>query len=234
MIVPPLRERDREATELMDAPGCDPAALERTYARFRFVNAVVAGWQVTYRRHLRPVLPRDRPATVLDVGCGGGDLARALARWARRDGYRLHVTGTDPDPRAHAWATGRPPVPGVEFVRARSGDLLAQGRRFDVVVSNHLLHHLDDEGFAALLDDSRSLARRRALHSDIARSRWAYALFSAGALPLSPGSFTRRDGLTSIRRSWSRAELHAAAPPGWRVERPWPGRNLLRHDADGA
>ncbi|MCI2238588.1 class I SAM-dependent methyltransferase [Paenibacillus sp. TRM 82003] len=230
MIGAHLRERDRDAVELMDAPDCDPEALARTYARFRLVNAVVAGWWATYRLHVRPLLPRERPATVLDVGCGGGDLARALARWARRDGIALEVTGVDPDPRAHAWAVSRPPVDGVRFERALSADLVAQGRRFDVVVSNHLLHHLDDEELRALLDDSRTLARRRALHSDIARSRWAYLLFSAGALPLAPGSFIRADGLTSIRRSWRPAELRAHVPPGWRVERPWPGRNLLAHD----
>ena len=233
MSAPSLRRRDRRAVERMDDPGCDLAALHRTYAQFRVVNAVVAGWQVTYRRHVRPLLHRERPTTLLDVGCGGGDLARALARWARRDGYRLEVTGVDPDERAHAWAVRQPPVPGVRFRRALSGDLVAGGERFDVVVSNHLLHHLDDAALAALLEDSRVLARRRAAHSDIARSRWAYALFSAGTRPFFPGSFIREDGLTSIRRSFTAAELSAAAPPGWRVERPWPGRNLLLHDAGG-
>ena len=78
----PLAERDRHATELMDDPGCDLATLERTYARFALVNAVVAGWQLTYRRFVRPVLHHDRTTTVLDIGCGGDDLALALARWA--------------------------------------------------------------------------------------------------------------------------------------------------------
>ncbi|WP_432496744.1 class I SAM-dependent methyltransferase [Kineococcus auxinigenes] len=230
MILPALARRDVLATERMDAPDCDPAVLARTYARFGVVNALVAGWRVTYLRHVRPLLRRDRPADVLDVGCGGGDVARALARWARRDGYRLRVLGIDPDARAHAWATGRPAVPGVSFRRAFSADLVAEGRRFDVVLSNHLLHHLGDAELAALLVDSQRLARLRVLHSDIARSRWAYALFSAGALPLAPGSFIRADGLTSIRRSRTAAELRAAVPPGWRVERPWPGRNLLVHE----
>ncbi|NAZ86008.1 class I SAM-dependent methyltransferase [Kineococcus indalonis] len=233
MSAPSLRRRDERATERMDDPGCDLTALHRTYAQFRLVNAVVAGWRVTYRRHLRPLLRREGPTSLLDVGCGGGDLARALARWARRDGHRLEVTGVDPDERAHAWAARQPPVPGVRFRRARSGDLVAAGERFDLVVSNHLLHHLDPEQLAALLEDSRVLARRRAVHSDIARSRWAYALFSAGTRPFFPGSFIREDGLTSIRRSFTAAELAAAVPAGWRVERPWPARTLLVHDAAG-
>ena len=155
MSLPDLSARDRTAVELMDDPECDLPALERTYAQFRVVNAVVAGWQLAYRRHVRPLLRDDRVTTILDVGCGGGDLARALARWARRDGRRAQVTGIDPDPRAHAWAARQPPVPGVSFRCAHSSDLVAEGRRFDVVVSNHVLHHLDEHGLRTLLEAQR-------------------------------------------------------------------------------
>lgn len=230
MIPPRLDHRDRDAVERMDDPDCDPVALERTYAHFRTVNAVVAGWQLTYRRHVRPVLRRGRPTTVLDIGSGGGDLPRALVRWAARDGHELQVTAVDPDPRAHSWATRQPAVPGVFFRRAFSSDLVAEGRAFDVVVSNHLLHHLDEAQFHALLADSQRLARLRAVHSDIARSRWAYLLFSAGTRPFFRGSFIRADGLISIRRSYTAGELRAAVPPGWRVEAHPPWRNLLLHD----
>lgn len=231
MIVPSLVERDRDVTEQMDDPGCDEAALRRTYAQFRIINGLVTGWRSTYRHQLRPVLRRDRATTVLDVGCGGGDLARCLVRWAGRDGFEVKVTGIDPDPRAHAWAVSRPPVPGLSFRRAFSGDLVAEGRSFDVVISNHVLHHLDDAQLQQFLADSQQLTTVRAVHSDIVRSRWAYLLFSAGTLAFFPGSFIRADGLVSIRRSYTPEELAATLPPGWRVERQRPWRNLVMHDA---
>lgn len=234
MIAPRLAHRDRAAVERMDAPDCDLEALHRTYAHFRYVNTVVAGWWLTYRRHLRPVLRRDRVTTVLDIGCGGGDVARALARWAKRDGYRVRITGVDPDLRAHAWSAQQPAVPDVSFRRAFSHELVAEGRAFDVVISNHLLHHLDDAQFQALLSDSRRLARTVAVHSDIARSRSAYLLFSAVTRPFFRGSFIREDGLTSIRRSYTAEELEAVVPPGWRVERQRPSRNLLIHEPGAA
>ena len=199
MTLPDLTQRDRHATERMDAPDCDPASLESTYAHFRVVNAVVAGWQLTYRWYLRPVLRRDQVTTVLDIGSGGGDLPRALARWAARDGYPVRITGIDPDSRAHSWATRQAAAPGVSFRRALSSDLVAEGRSFDVVISNHLLHHLNDVQLQVLLADSQRLARIRTVHSDIARSRWAYVLFSAGTWPFFGGSFIRQDGLISIR-----------------------------------
>ena len=230
MIPPDLARRDRGAVERMDAPDCDLQALERTYAHFRTVNALVAGWRLTYRRHLRPVLSRGRVTTVLDIGSGGGDLPRALARWAERDGYRVQITAIDPDPRAHGWATAQPHVEGITFRRAFSHELVAEGRSFDMVISNHLLHHLDDAQLQALLADSQRLARLRVVHSDIARSRWAYLFFAVGTWPFFRGSFIREDGLTSIRRSYTAEELEAVVPSGWRVERQRPWRNLLVHE----
>lgn len=226
---PDLRERAVGARERMDHPHCDQRMLERTYAQFPLVNTVVTGWRTAYRRHVRPLLDRDRITTALDIGSGGGDLTRALTRWARRDGFRLQITGVDPDPRAHAWAVSRRSEPGLSFRQALSRELVAEGVQVDLVVSNHLLHHLDPEQFTQLLADSQRLARRRVVHSDINRSASAYALFSVGTLPF-PGSFIREDGLTSIRRSRTTAELGADAPPGWRVQRLGPWRNLLVHD----
>jgi len=218
----------------MDLPDCDPVLLERTYAQFPLINAVVSGWRRNYRRYVRPVLAAQDGGTVLDIGAGGGDLARALARWARRDGLSVQVTGIDPDPRAHAYASGRPAPDGCSFRAALSSDLVAEGAVFDVVVSNHVLHHLDDAAFQGILADSEKLAASLALHSDIERSPWAYGLFSAGTLPFFHGSYIRRDGLTSIRRSYTARELGAAAPAGWETLRAHPWQNLLLYRGQSA
>lgn len=223
-----LAQRDPDAVEEMDRPDCDPRKLDRTYAQFGVVNAVVSGWHRTYASLLRPAFSQDRTNTLLDIGSGGGDVPRAIARWARRDGFRLEVTAIDPDERAHAYATSRPAVPGLSFRRALSTELVREGAGFDAVTSNHVLHHLDPGEFAGLLDDTEQLARRVAVHSDIARHPLAYALFSAGTLPL-PGSYIRQDGLTSIRRSYTTTELREAVAgrDQWRVRTAVPFINLL-------
>ncbi|TFB53395.1 class I SAM-dependent methyltransferase [Cryobacterium tagatosivorans] len=226
--LPSLRVRASDAVELMDDPACDPERLARTYADFRIVNAFVSGWRGMYRRDIRPALSRSRPRTLLDIGSGGGDVARALARWAARDGLLLQVTAIDPDARAHAYATGLPPLPGLTFRRALSSELVAEGARFDFVVSNHVLHHLGAAELGGLLVDSERLCAGRVLHSDIERSRPAYLGFGLATWPFFRGSFIRADGLTSIRRSFTAAELRAVLPGGWKVTREVPSRLVLR------
>jgi 2-polyprenyl-3-methyl-5-hydroxy-6-metoxy-1,4-benzoquinol methylase len=213
-----MRQRAADAVELMDLPDCDARLLDNTYRQFGLVNRVLSGWRRLYVRELRPGLAASTaPGTLLDIGSGGGDLAYQLAEWARHDGLALRITGIDPDARAAAFARGRPPRPGVEFRQAHSSDLVREGSSFDYVISNHVLHHLSPGGLQQLLSDSAALARRRVLHNDLRRSAAAYALFWAAALPFRD-SYIRVDGLTSIRRSYTRAELSALAPPGWTVE----------------
>jgi 2-polyprenyl-3-methyl-5-hydroxy-6-metoxy-1,4-benzoquinol methylase len=225
-----LAERDTTARELMDDPACDPEVLRRTYERFALVNAVVSGQRAVYRRWFRPKLRRGRAVRLLDVGTGGGDLPRRVLRWAKRDGFCVEATGIDPDGRAIGFARERPREPGLRFLCMDTRELNEAGERFDILVSNHVLHHLSDEARGALLADSERLLLPAgvAVHCDIERSRLAYAAFATATWPLEAtllrGTFIRPDGLTSIRRSATAAELAAVLPHGWRVRRRFPSR----------
>lgn len=220
-----LRRRQTELLEHMDDPHCDLERLERTYSQFSVVNQLVAGWQLVYRRFLRPLMVR-QPISLLDIGSGGGDVARQLAHWARRDGLELRLTLADPDGRAFRYAKSRALPPNVRLVRGHSRDLANAGERFDVVTSNHLLHHLSKAELKGLCQDSAQLARHLALHNDICRSDLAYLGFAL-TWPLFRKSFITADGLRSIRRSYTPAELAKVAPSAWRVETFAPYRNLL-------
>lgn len=223
-----LSRRERSLRELMDDPDCDPQRLHATLRRFHLVNRLVAGWGTVYRTRLRSLLAElPQPARVLDIGSGGGDVVLRLAKLAERDGIEVQWTGVDPDPRADRLAQDRQ-RPGVRFLCTDAETLLDRGETFDVVLSNHVLHHLDDAELLSFAETSRRLARHVVFHGDIARGRLAYALFAAGITPLAPGTFLRTDGLRSIRRSYRQAELAAALGPQWEIETPAPFRLLAR------
>lgn len=225
-----LAVRDLELEELMDDPACDPRRLRATLRRFGTINRLVSGWGTVYRTRLAPHLRSlGRPARVLDLGSGGGDVVVRLARLAEADGLEVQWTGIDPDDRAHAVAVERGAPANVAFRCADASALVAAGDTFDAVLSNHVLHHLGGQA-ATFLAESRALSHGLVLHGDIARSRSAFGLYAVGITPFAPGTFLRTDGLRSIRRSFTAAELQRmlddADPGAWSVEVPVPFRLL--------
>ncbi|SDG54853.1 methyltransferase domain-containing protein [Microbacterium pygmaeum] len=215
-----LTVRDVDLRELMDDPDCDEQRLAATLRRFGTINRLISGWGGVYERRLRPHLARlGRPARVLDLGCGGGDVLARLAGLARSDGLDVEWVGVDPDPRALAVA-GKRATSGVRFRCADSSILVDEGERFDAVISNHVLHHLDADELRSFTADSLALATGPVMHGDIERGRLAQTLYAVGITPFAPGTFLRTDGLRSIRRSYRRDELRAALGPEWAVEHP--------------
>lgn len=226
-----LQKRAAHLREAMDDPACDLDRLRRTYAQFETLNRWLAGWRRIFDRRLRPVLGSG--GSVLDVGCGGGDVARSLERWSAEVGVALDITGIDRDERALAFARAKTTGATVRYRRATPEELLAEGRRYDVVISNHVVHHLTEAEVVPFLDTTAALARKLVLHNDLRRSDLAYLAFAPLGL-LVRGSFIVPDGLISIRRAFRPAELRRRLPEAWRVERHEPFRMLITRRPGGA
>lgn len=215
-------------TELMDNTNCDQNKLFNTYRYFATVNSLISRWKSIYRSHIAPLaLKNSRSITLLDIGFGGGDIPIALSKWAAKDDIELAITAIETDPRALEF-TGQLATPNkVNFELISAQEMLAQHRSFDIVISNHLLHHIPTTNLPELLETSRKLSRKRVIFNDIERSDIGWLLFNLLSRPFFRNSYVTQDGLTSIRRSYTRKELQAAIPDNWQVKRLFPFRLLL-------
>jgi len=222
-----LRRRNTRLEERMDDPGCDLEKLHNTYYQFRHINALLSRSRTLYTRWLRPAMREDRRYRLLDIGFGGGDILLKLAQWAAKDGLDLHLTGVDIDPRACAWAATLDVPSTVTFLHCDVADLVEQGERFDFIIGNHMLHHLDGGGMSQMLSQAQQLCAGQVLFTDLARGDLAYALFWTLTAVGFPNSYIRCDGLTSLRRSYTFKELRALAPAGWQARKLRPFRLTL-------
>lgn len=225
-----LSKRDINSQERMDNPECDLSELNNTYRQFKIVNTVIARWHKIFNSIIKPLF--DDPSqsyTLLDIGFGGGDIPLKLAHWASKSTIPLHITGIETDIRAYEFASSRQAPDNVTYLLSSSADLLEAGKKYDVVISNHLLHHLDGDAFISILSEARQLSRKAVIFNDIERSDVGYLLFNILSRPAFRSSFITGDGLTSIKRSYTFSELTQAAPAGWKVQRLFPYRLLLSY-----
>jgi SAM-dependent methyltransferase len=200
--------RRSTATEWLDGAGADARALEtflRDLARF---NAAMLGHRavLAWLRRATRRAPGDRPFTLLDVGCGYGDLLRAIRRWARKRGVPIRLVGLD-----HSRETiriARAASDNADGIEYRAGDVFEYRppEPVDFVVSSLLAHHLSDERIAALLRFMEAAARRGWLIYDLQRHPVPhYFIGLVGRLTrLSP--LMIEDGRISVARALTAAE----------------------------
>lgn len=105
-------------------------------------------------RLVRDVLNGD-PREVLDLGCGTGTLAVAMARAAGR----ARITGIDGDAEILDIARAKEGSEGIAFVAGLADALPFDVGSFDRVVCSLLLHHLDPAVKRAALAEARRVLR---------------------------------------------------------------------------
>jgi len=225
-----LSERQPQLVEIMDRDDCDPVLLENTYRQFATINLLLSKWKRIYKSRLLPLMQESRTYTLLDIGFGGGDVSIKLAEWAKKDGIDLKITGIETDERAYNFAAKSESPDSVTFLHCSSSDLAAKGASFDFVISNHVLHHLTSDQTKLILNEAKSLATQKVIFNDIERSDLGFVLFTTFARMLFRNSFIVADGLTSIKRSYTKKELQKVAPENWKVQRIFPFRLLLIYD----
>jgi 2-polyprenyl-3-methyl-5-hydroxy-6-metoxy-1,4-benzoquinol methylase len=214
--------------EAIDDPHCDAERLRRTYAHLAIINKTLSRMEHLLRRHVVEDAVRvGGSATVLELGCGGGDMLASLAREAAHAGIDLRLVGLDSDPRAVARARQTlAPYANAHVQQGRIDDLGLLPA--DYVFCNHVLHHFPPDDVVQVLRKLRLAARRRLLVNDLERSPVAYWLYTALAGVAFHKSFVYSDGRLSIRKGFRVPELESACgqagfPSGFRVERvpPW-------------
>ena len=216
--------------EHLDSPDC-PADIARATLRDIAVANTLLGGRAAADWGLANLLrdvPPGRPLTLLDVGAGGGDIAAHVTRQAARRGHRLIPLLLDRHPAAAAMsrASGAP-----TFLADACRPPLAPGS-VDLVLASQFLHHFSPAAAAGLLRQLDALARVGVVVADLRRTRLAAAGIWLVSFPLRFHPVTRRDGVTSVRRGFTAAELsrlldqagirgNVSPRPGFRLVATW-------------
>ena len=202
----------------MDDPTVDAEELAHNFDDIEVANRFFGGIAPL----ISAVFSRD-VRSLLDVGCGSGDIARALVREARRRGQHLRIVGVDRSEAVLAIAQTRTKAePQVTFVRADATALPFTDGAFDMATCNLALHHFEEAGAVAVLRELRRVSRVTPLVCDLERSRLGYLAARLFARFLAKNRLTKHDGPLSVKRAYTKGELLSlAAAAGWRAPRAW-------------
>jgi ubiquinone/menaquinone biosynthesis C-methylase UbiE len=209
--LPPLAQRS-DATELLDLPAHDPAELAVNLRDIRRVNRLAGGSAVVVKHlpRLLGALPRDRPAEILDLATGSGDIPRELLQWARRHERALRLTLTDVSPQILDVARDTlADAPGVTFALCDARETPFPDRAFDVVLCSLTLHHFAPDDAVRVLREMDRLSRTGFILNDIRRGAAGFVTAWAASRVATRNRLTRHDMPLSVRRAYTPDELRA-------------------------
>lgn len=197
--------------ELMDDFSIGGDLLRDTLDKLENINRWLGGNKVTLNG-LKTILknhPKEQEFTIVDIGCGHGDILRDVAKYGRKHHYNFKLLGVDANPTAIAYANEL----SLEFeeLSFKTQDIFSEEfktQEFDVVLATLFLHHFKEKELISFLGDTLKQTKVGIVVNDLHRHKLAYYLFMLLSLFIK-NKMIIEDGLTSVLRGFKRKDLES-------------------------
>ena len=181
------------------------AAILRDLARF---NGAMMGHRpvIQWLERATKTVPVDQPLTLVDIGCGYGDLLRAVRRWARKRGRSMKLIGIDLSPQVVGVA--RAATVAADDIDYQAVDIFdyQPTAPIDFVTTSLVTHHLPDQMIVRFLRWMEATARRGWVIYDLQRSVVPFYFIALAGWLMRLHPVVLYDGRVSVARSLTRGE----------------------------
>ena len=194
------------ATEMMDDFALEGVEFRDTLDKLEIINRLLGGNSVTIKglKKLLYTQTKTKTITIIDLGCGHGDILRDVAKFGRKNKYKFKLLGVDANPDAIKYARELSKdysELSFETIDVFSEDFKKQS--YDVVLCTLFLHHFKNDELIPFLKIAIKKATIGGVVNDLHRHRIAYYLFKMIGVFIK-NKMVREDGLTSVLRAFKK------------------------------
>jgi len=196
--------------EIMDDFEMEGEILKVTLDEIAQINRLLGGNSLTLKgvSHLVDKQATDNAITILDIGCGNGDMLRTLANYASKKGWNVKLLGVDANLYTIDYAKKlSESYDNIDYYHMDifSGDF--SDLKYDIVTCTLTLHHFNNTDLLNLMSLLIKKATIGIVINDLHRSAIAYRLFQLISFVFKLSDMPSKDGLTSILRGFKKIEL---------------------------
>jgi 2-polyprenyl-3-methyl-5-hydroxy-6-metoxy-1,4-benzoquinol methylase len=199
-----------DTPEIMDDFTLEGEVLREALDKIAKINQFLGGNSLTLNgvKELILTVPKSRLITIVDVGCGNGDLLRVLSNYGKENNYSFSLIGID----ANAFTVNHAKKLSESYsnINFQCEDIFEfdfSQLKCDIILCTLTLHHFKNEEIESLLTTFYANSKLGLVINDLHRSSLAYRLFQIICFLFQLNSMSREDGLTSILRGFKKEEL---------------------------
>jgi SAM-dependent methyltransferase len=198
--------------EIMDDFALEGDSLKLALDKIAQINQLLGGNRLTLKG-VAKLLKKESvssPITIVDVGCGNGDMLRKLADFGFKNNLNLQLIGVDANAFTVNYAVDLSrKYPNIKY---RCEDIFGQSfneLKFDIGLCTLTLHHFRNNEIFEFLDIFNKNSKLGFVINDLHRNSVAYRLFQGLCFVFQMNEMSRKDGLTSILKGFKKDELIA-------------------------
>lgn len=199
--------RRSEEKELMDDLECSGDVLTQTLKELRIINKLLGGNHVTISglNHLMGTSKSQR-FTIADLGCGGGDMAFHIQKWAINKGIEIQLTGIDANPNIISMAREKAANENttVEFIVGNVFEPDFIPEPVDIQTCTLFTHHFTSEELVQIFSNLRNKTNLGFVINDLHRHSLAYYSIKWLTGLFSKSKMVKNDAPLSVLRSFKR------------------------------
>ena len=174
------------------------------------INQLLGGNLLTLRgvQKLIRNISKKETITILDVGCGNGDMLRKLADYGYKKNINFKLIGIDANKFTinHAKELSEN-YSNISFLCLDIFEDAFREIQYDIVLCTLTLHHFKDYQIIYLLNIFYSNSKIGIVINDLHRNSIAYRLFQVICFIFNLNDLSKNDGLISILRGFKKEEL---------------------------
>lgn len=196
-----------EEEEIMDDFSLKGEELRDALDKIASINQLLGGNHLTLQG-VKKLIHTKEEITIVDVGCGNGDMLRTLADFANKNNFKFNLIGID----ANAFTIDYAKKLSTKHtnINYKCEDIFSEyfsQLNYDIVLCTLTLHHFKNKQINYLIQLFCKQARIGIIINDLHRNIIAYRAFQLICFIFRLNKMSKEDGLVSILRGFKKQEL---------------------------
>lgn len=195
--------------ELLDAPNIPKELLFKNLRELDVVNRLLGGHAITLSGIKKLVIDKTKTYRIVDIGCGGGDAMKQIAKWAKTNHFKVELIGVDMNADAIQFMKEEcKEFSNITGIVSDYREFLKSNTDVDIIHCSLFCHHLKDDELIELFQFMNQYAKVGFIINDLQRHWFAYYSIKFLTRLLNGSALVKNDAPLSVLRGFRKEELN--------------------------